>query len=183
MPPRSSPRQLVRRLRHSARRAYERLFSSRSEYQRRLSLTLRQWLLHHQKEIGFAQCTWMGLPAYKNPLDAWIYQEILHEVRPEVLVEIGSARAAARSTSRTCSTSSAHGKIVSIDVDRSRFQASHPRIAARDRRQLVAGDRRARAARSRRAERARRPRRRPSQATACLPISKPTRRSSRKGAT
>jgi cephalosporin hydroxylase len=32
----------------------------------------------------------MGVEAAKNPLDAWIYQELLFEIRPQVLVETGS---------------------------------------------------------------------------------------------
>jgi cephalosporin hydroxylase len=41
---------------------------------------LRQWLIYHQRKIVFDQVTWMGMPIWKNPLDAWIYQEIIHEV-------------------------------------------------------------------------------------------------------
>ena len=33
----------------------------------------------------------MGVPAAKNPLDAWVYQEIVYETRPEAIVELGSA--------------------------------------------------------------------------------------------
>ena len=130
----SLPRQVVRRLRRVSRRAYERYFSPRGEYQRRWSLTLREWLLYHQREIGFARCTWMGVPAYKNPLDAWIYQEILHEVRPAVLVEIGSAQGGSTLYFAHLMDLLGEGTVVSIDVDRSRFRAQHPRI------EVVTGD-------------------------------------------
>jgi len=33
---------------------------------------------------------WMGVPCLKTPLDLWIYQEILFEVRPDLVVETGT---------------------------------------------------------------------------------------------
>ena len=35
--------------------------------------------------------SWLGAPTQKCPLDLWIYQEILHETRPDVIVESGTA--------------------------------------------------------------------------------------------
>lgn len=34
--------------------------------------------------------TWRGIPTLKNPMDAWTYQEIIHQHRPEVVVEVGN---------------------------------------------------------------------------------------------
>jgi len=53
-------------------------------------MRLNAWLHYHQDEIVFAQTTWMGVPAQKNPLDAWIYQEIIFAVKPDIILEIGS---------------------------------------------------------------------------------------------
>jgi cephalosporin hydroxylase len=33
---------------------------------------------------------WMGVPCLKCPLDLWIYQEVLHEVRPDLIIETGT---------------------------------------------------------------------------------------------
>jgi cephalosporin hydroxylase len=33
---------------------------------------------------------WMGVRVLKCPLDMWVYQEILHETRPDVLIETGT---------------------------------------------------------------------------------------------
>lgn len=35
--------------------------------------------------------TWMGVPVLKNPFDLWVYQEIVHRTKPEVIVEFGTA--------------------------------------------------------------------------------------------
>src|SRR5262245_44750490 len=37
----------------------------------------------------FKTTTWLGVPTQKCPLDTWVYQEILHRTRPEVIVETG----------------------------------------------------------------------------------------------
>ncbi|MFN8575842.1 MAG: CmcI family methyltransferase [Candidatus Sericytochromatia bacterium] len=36
--------------------------------------------------------TYFGIPTLKNPLDFWIYQEILYEVKPNIIIEIGNFR-------------------------------------------------------------------------------------------
>lgn len=34
---------------------------------------------------------WLGIPTSKCPLDLWIYQEIIFEVNPDVIIECGTA--------------------------------------------------------------------------------------------
>ena len=34
---------------------------------------------------------WLGVPVQKNPLDLWIYQELLHSLKPDLIVECGTA--------------------------------------------------------------------------------------------
>lgn len=33
---------------------------------------------------------YFGIPTYKIPLDFWVYQEIIYEVKPDVIIEIGN---------------------------------------------------------------------------------------------
>lgn len=40
--------------------------------------------------VGAASMTWQGHPILKNPMDLWIYQEILHRRRPELIIETGT---------------------------------------------------------------------------------------------
>src|SRR3954452_7636325 len=71
----------------------------------------------------------MGVRSLKNPLDAWVYQEILHEVRPEVVVELGSAFGG--STLFLCHMLDLIGvdaRVVSVDVAHSELAAEHARI-------------------------------------------------------
>lgn len=99
-------------------------------YQKRLSMTLRQWLLYHQKNIVFDQCSWMGVKALKNPFDSWIYQEIIYKVRPDVLIEIGSAEGGSTLYFAHLMDIIGHGEIISIDIERSKYNVEHDRITA-----------------------------------------------------
>jgi cephalosporin hydroxylase len=93
-----------------------------------LDMSLRDWLAYHQQHIVFDRVTWMGIPAQKLVTDAWVYQEILYEVRPDVVIEIGSNQGG--STLFLCHMLDliGHGFVVSVDIDRSIFRAKHPRL-------------------------------------------------------
>jgi cephalosporin hydroxylase len=64
-----------------------------------LDWTVREWFEYHQRQIHQGSLTghdhlqqrWMGRAIWKNPMDCWVYQEILYETQPEVLVELGIA--------------------------------------------------------------------------------------------
>jgi cephalosporin hydroxylase len=100
----------------------------RRQYRRMLRLSLRRWLLYHQSDVVFDRCSWMGVRALKHPLDAWIYQEILYEVRPDVVVEIGSAAGGGTLYLAHLMEILGSGFVVSVGKDRSTFAAKHERI-------------------------------------------------------
>jgi len=100
----------------------------RAQYRNSLAMSLRQWLEYHQRDLAFDQCTWMGVKAWKNPLDAWIYQEIVYEVRPEVIVEVGSAMGGGTLYLAHLLDLLGDGTVVSVDIDRTQFVAEHQRI-------------------------------------------------------
>lgn len=106
----------------------------RADYRRRFAMSLRRWLLYHHREILHRQSYWMGARALKNPLDAWIYQEILHDVKPDVVIEIGSNEGGSTLFLAHMLDLIGNGRVVSVDIDRSRFRVSHERI------DLVTGD-------------------------------------------
>lgn len=37
-----------------------------------------------------SESRYFGIPTQKSPLDAWVYQEIIYDVQPDVIVEIGT---------------------------------------------------------------------------------------------
>lgn len=98
------------------------------DYRKKFSLTLKDWLIYHQKEIVFDKCRWMGVRAMKNPMDAWIYQEIIYEVKPEIIIEIGSKEGGSTLFLANLLDILNNGQVISIDIDRKDYKVKHPRI-------------------------------------------------------
>ena len=70
----------------------------------------------------------LGVPIRKNPFDLWIYQEILHELRPDLIVETGTLfGGSAYYLARMCDLLD-HGSVVTIDIKERPNRPDHPRI-------------------------------------------------------
>jgi cephalosporin hydroxylase len=55
---------------------------------------------YFEKKQTWENTFWMGVPLYKCPTDLWVYQEIVVETRPSVIVETGTANGGERALSR-----------------------------------------------------------------------------------
>jgi cephalosporin hydroxylase len=72
---------------------------------------------------------WLGVPVYKNPLDLFIFQEIITETRPEVIVETGTHSGGSALYFASVCELLGEGEVVSIDVeDVKDIYPAHPRI-------------------------------------------------------
>lgn len=72
--------------------------------------------------------TWMGVKVYKCPLDLWIYQELLHASRPDVVIETGTASGGSALYMAHVMDAIGHGRIITIDVAPDPGRPLHPRI-------------------------------------------------------
>ena len=70
----------------------------------------------------------MGRSAKKLPLDAWIYQEIIHEVQPDVIIEIGNYYGGSTLFLANMLDLENKGKVLAIDLDHSPIDFEHKRI-------------------------------------------------------
>jgi len=70
----------------------------------------------------------MGKSAMKFPLDAWIYQEIIHEVQPDVIMEIGNLYGGSTLFLANMLDLENKGKVIAIDIDHSHIDFEHKRI-------------------------------------------------------
>lgn len=78
---------------------------------------------------AWTEATWLGAQALKNPLDLWIYQEILVETRPEIVVETGTYRGGSALFLASMCDLLEEGEVVSIDIEPLRDDyPQHPRI-------------------------------------------------------
>ena len=100
----------------------------RNIYRRRFSMNLVGWLRYHHTLVMAGKCRWMGVQAMKNPLDSWIYQEIIYEVKPDIIIEIGSAQGGSTLYLANLLDIIGKGEVISVDIDRKQFNVKHPRI-------------------------------------------------------
>lgn len=72
--------------------------------------------------------SWLGVKVYKNPLDLWIYQELIHELCPGLIVECGTAAGGSALFFATLCDLAGCGQVLTIDVDPWKDRPSHPRL-------------------------------------------------------
>ncbi len=82
-------------------------------------------------EADAARPSWLGVPTWKLPSDLWVYQEILHETRPDLIVETGTQYGGSTRYFASVLDLLGSGEIVTIDIDTSTVHPdvrAHPRI-------------------------------------------------------
>lgn len=97
---------------------------------------MRQVLPVMQHQI-VEQSTYFGVRTLKSPLDFWVYQEIIHAHRPDVIVEIGCRYGgSALALAHLCDLLG-KGRVIGLDIslhDVAEVTRNHPRIT------LIEGD-------------------------------------------
>jgi len=71
---------------------------------------------------------WLGVPTLKCPLDLWIYQEMLQELRPQLIIECGTAFGGSAAYLASICDLIGSGTIVTIDIESNPERPVHPRI-------------------------------------------------------
>lgn len=71
---------------------------------------------------------WLGVPTLKCPLDLWIYQEILHEIRPELILETGTASGGSALFLACMCDLLGQGEVVTVDLISQSGRPEHARI-------------------------------------------------------
>ena len=72
--------------------------------------------------------TWLGIPVWKSPLDLWIYQEMIHEIAPDLIVETGTAFGGSALYLASLCKLMGKGHVVTIDVQEEPGRPRHERI-------------------------------------------------------
>lgn len=94
-------------------------------------------ILAHMQARILHKTYYFGIPTLKNPLDFWVYQEIITEKRPDFIVEIGNYHGGSTLALAHLCDAVQHGQIIAIDIHQQAIAAAtrqHPRIT------LIEGD-------------------------------------------
>lgn len=77
------------------------------------------------------ESTYFGVRAAKSPLDFWVYQEILYEMKPDVIIEIGNLYGGSTLALAHFCDLLGNGRVMGLDIDHSKIHTSvrnHQRI-------------------------------------------------------
>jgi cephalosporin hydroxylase len=71
---------------------------------------------------------WMGVPIWKCPLDLWVYQELLHELEPDLIIETGTAYGGSSLYLAMLCEAKGRGEVLSIDIGEWPQRPCHQRL-------------------------------------------------------
>jgi cephalosporin hydroxylase len=88
-------------------------------------------LYYNSFQQTWEQTYWLGTKILKCPLDLWVYQELIHQIRPDLLIETGTAFGGSAHYFACLFDLLGSGRVVTIDVAGTPFfpdRPVHPRI-------------------------------------------------------
>jgi len=74
-------------------------------------------LYYNSKKTTWANTFWMGVPCLKCPLDLWIYQEMVFDLKPDRIVECGTAGGGSSFFLAHMCDLVGHGTVLTIDIE------------------------------------------------------------------
>lgn len=99
----------------------------------RSSPRYRQAVIDAFHRLSYGGETWrhadfLGVGVLKNPLDLWIYQELVHRIRPDLIVETGTMFGGSAFYLATLCDLVDNGRVVTIDITERPNRPTHPRL-------------------------------------------------------
>jgi cephalosporin hydroxylase len=94
-----------------------------------IAFHLLYYLSGHRDEGTWQRTFWMGIRTEKCPLDLWVYQEILHSIRPQLIIETGTRHGgSALFLCNMLDLLGGEGEVVTVDIVRPPRGPNHPRL-------------------------------------------------------
>jgi cephalosporin hydroxylase len=85
-------------------------------------------LYYDSAQQTWGNTNWLGTFVQKCPLDLWIYQEIIYETRPDLVIETGTMEGGSALFIASMLDLIGQGEIVSVDIEGKPWRPEHPRI-------------------------------------------------------
>lgn len=95
---------------------------------RRFAVDLFANIYYDSAPTTWDNMSWLGVPCQKFPSDLWIYQEIISEKRPDLVIETGTLHGGSALYLATLFDILGHGRVISIDLQVRDDRPQHPRI-------------------------------------------------------
>lgn len=83
-------------------------------------------LFYNQSKTGgtWNATRWLGIRALKNPLDLFVYQEIIFEVKPDVVIETGTAFGGSALFLASILDMVSKGKVLTVEINKQSFSSN-----------------------------------------------------------
>jgi len=101
-----------------------------------MKMTVADLLVAMQNRI-MKKSTYFGVKAEKSPMDAWVYQEIIFETKPDVIIEIGNLRGGGLLAYAHLCDLLGRGRIIGVDQNHKQIA---PAVRSHKRITFVTGD-------------------------------------------
>ena len=82
-------------------------------------------------EQTWKNTTWLGIPIWKNPKDLWVYQEMMWELKPDLILETGTNKGGSAlffASMLDVIDPSSDAKVLTVDINGSKNHPQHRRI-------------------------------------------------------
>lgn len=85
--------------------------------------------LYYSSRIwAYGNTKYKGIIIEKMPLDLWIFQEIIYEVKPDLIVELGSRYGGSATWLGDVCENFGHGYVITFEISDSVIAPPHPRV-------------------------------------------------------
>lgn len=72
--------------------------------------------IYYSEHKQTLELRWAGVQVVKCPLDLWVYQEIMYETQPDLIVETGTFHGGSAAFLSAMCVLFGHGEVISIDI-------------------------------------------------------------------
>jgi len=104
-------------------------FGENKHLEQSLKKSIKALLIRMQKETYNSK--YFGVPAIKSPMDFWVYMELVYEIKPDIIIEIGNAFGGTTLAFAHMLDLTSKGKVIGIDINHDnipRVLREHPRV-------------------------------------------------------
>lgn len=83
--------------------------------------------IYYDSRVWLGKTHWLGVETLKNPLDLWIFQEIIYDTKPDIIIETGTHRGGSALYMAGILDVIGNGTIITIDIS-NLVKVRHKRI-------------------------------------------------------
>jgi cephalosporin hydroxylase len=100
----------------------------RSPFLKQAVIDLFENIYYDSPKSTWDSTSWLGAPCKKYPTDLWIYQEIIFENKPDLIIETGTLYGGSALYLGSLLDLVGHGRVISIDLEVREARPHHNRV-------------------------------------------------------